>query len=139
MNYKIIGKYIKDLDFKIPNPKIYSFLSNEIPNYKINIDIKSNQIKEKIIEIETTLSLVPNRERIEKVNTKIAFATIIEITNQKIDKNELEKVILIEVPTNVYKEIRKIFLFLFEASGFKEIKVNEIVDFEELYNKKKSQ
>ena len=57
MNYKIIGKYIKDLDFKIPNPKIFSLLSKNIANYKINIDIKSNQLKEKIIEVETSLNL----------------------------------------------------------------------------------
>ena len=86
MNYKIIGKYIKDLDFKIPNPKIYSFLSNEIPNYKINIDIKSNQIKEKIIEIETTLSLVPNRERIEKVNTKLLLQRLLKSQIKKLIK-----------------------------------------------------
>ena len=138
MNYKIIGKYIKNLDFNIPSPKIYSLLLKEIPNYKINIDIKSNQIKEKIIEIETSLSLIPNNENIEKVNTKIAFATIIEITNQKIDKDELENIILVKVPSSIYSEIRKIFLFLFEASGFKEIKINESVNFEKLYNNKKN-
>ena len=55
MSYKIIGKYIKDLDFKIPNPKVFSSLSKSISNYKISIDIRSNQIKER--EVETTLNL----------------------------------------------------------------------------------
>ena len=49
MSYKIIGKYIKKLDFKIPNSKTFSMLSKEISNYKINIDIQSNQIRDKII------------------------------------------------------------------------------------------
>ena len=35
MSYKIIGKYIKDLNFKIPNPKIFSLLSKNISDYKI--------------------------------------------------------------------------------------------------------
>ena len=139
MNYNVVGKYIKNLVFKIPNPEIYYLLSKEISNYKVNIDIKSNQIKEKIIEIETSLSLVPIKENLKKIDTKIVFATIVEITNQKIDKEELEKIILIKVPSNIYSEIRKIFLFLFETSGFKEIKINETVDFEELYNRKKNQ
>ena len=52
MNYKIIGKYIKKIDFEIPNPKTFFLLSKNISNYKINIDIKSNQIKEKIIEVK---------------------------------------------------------------------------------------
>ena len=57
MSYKIIGKYIKDLNFNIPNPKTFFLLSKDISNYKINIDIKSNQIKENIIEVNTTLNL----------------------------------------------------------------------------------
>ena len=40
MNYKIIGKYIKQLDFNIPNPKTFFLLSQDISKYKINIDIK---------------------------------------------------------------------------------------------------
>ena len=48
MNYKIIGKYIKDLDFKIPNPKIYSSLSKEIADYKINIDIKTIKLRKNL-------------------------------------------------------------------------------------------
>ena len=139
MTYEIIGKYIKNLDFKIPNPKIYYSLSKEIPDYKINIDINSNQIKEKIIEIETSLNLVSEQKDVTKINTKIVFATIIELTTQKVGKEELEKIILIDVPSNVYSEMRKIFLFLFETSGFKEIKIKEDVNFEELYNKRKNQ
>ena len=48
MNYKIVAKYIKDLKFEIPNPKTFFLLAKEIGNYRINIDIKSNQFKEKI-------------------------------------------------------------------------------------------
>ena len=139
MNYKIVGKYIKNLDFKIPDPEVYSLLSKEIANYKINIDIKSNQIKENLIEVEISLSLITNKENTNRINTKIILAAIIEISSQSIEKQELEKIILIEVPSSVYPELRKIFLFLFENSGFKEIKINKTVDFEELYKKKRNQ
>ncbi len=133
MNYKILGKYIKDLKFKIPNSKVFSLLSKNISNYKINIDIKSNQIKEKIIEVEISLNLTPNREDFEKIDTKILFSTIIELSELIKDKKEIEKIILIEVPTKVYPELRKIFIFIFEESGFKEIQINKTVDFEKLY------
>ena len=139
MNYKIIGKYIKNLDFAIPSPQIYTSLSKEITDYKINIDIKSNQIREKVIEVETSLSLISDKKNSEKLNTKIVLSTIIEVSNQNIDKQELEKIILIKVPSKIYPEIRKIFLFLFENSGFKEIKINETVNFENLYKIRKNQ
>ena len=139
MSYKIIGKYIKDLDFSIPSAKTFSLLSQSISNYKINIDIRSNQVRETIIEVETTLSLKPVKENLEKINTKILFATIIELNSKIKDKKEIEKIILINVPTEIYPELRKIFIFLFENSGFKDIKISNNVDFQKLYNLRKTQ
>ena len=139
MSYKIIGKYIRDLNFKIPNPKSFFLLSKNISNYKINIDIKSNQIKQNIIEILATLNLTPIKNDFEKIETKIVFATIIELTDDKIQKSEIEKIILIQVPSQIYPELRSIFVRLFENSGFKDVKINESVDFEKLYNMKRIQ
>ncbi len=138
MSYKIIGKYIKDLDFQIPNPKVFFSLSKDISSYKINIDIKSNQIKHNIIEVLTSLNLKPTKENNDKINTKIVLATIIEMDSQKFEKTEIEKIVLIDVPSQIYGEIRKIFVGLFESSGFKDIKINEKIDFKKLYDLKKS-
>ena len=139
MNYKIIGKYIKDLNFSIPNPKTFFLLSKNIANYKINIDIKSIRVKQNIIEVLTTLNLTPNKNNFEKINTKIVFATIVELSNDKIEKKEMEKIVLVEVPSQIYSELRKIFINLFENSGFKDIKINKNVDFQKLFNIKKTQ
>tara|TARA_B110001450_G_C17359475_1_gene374926 strand:- start:42 stop:461 length:420 start_codon:yes stop_codon:yes gene_type:complete len=139
MSYKIIGKYIKELNFSIPNPKTFFLLSKNIINYKINIDIKSVQVKQNIIEVLTTLSLSPVKEDFEKINTKIIFSTIIELNNETIKKEEMEKIILINVPSDIYPELRQIFIFLFKNSGFKEVKINEKIDFEKLYNLRKLQ
>ena len=139
MSYKIIGKYIKDLDFQIPNPKVFFSLSKDISSYKINIDIKSNQIKQNIIEVLTSLSLKPTKESTYKIITKIVLATIIEMDGQNYEKKEIEKIVLIDVPSQIYGEVRKIFISLFENSGFKEIKINEKIDFKKLYDLKKNQ
>ena len=139
MNYKIIGKYIKDLKFSIPNPKVFFLLSKDIENYKINIDIRSNQVKENILEVLTSINLTPTQNGFEKIDTKIVYATIVEISNDKIEKNEMEKIVLIEVPSQIYGELRNIFVYLFENSGFKDVKISENVDFEKLYNSRKTQ
>jgi preprotein translocase subunit SecB len=139
MSYKIIGKYIKELNFNIPKPKTFFLLSQNISNYKINIDIKSTQIKQNIIEVLTTLTLNPIKEDFEKIDTKIVFSTVVELNNEKIDKEKIEKIILMEVPSKIYSELRKIFVFLFENSGFKDVKINESVDFEKLYKLRKIQ
>ena len=139
MNYKIIGKYIKDLEFSIPSPKTFFLLSKSISNYKINLDIKSNQIKPNILEVLTTLSLIPIKDEVEKIKTKIVFSTIIELLNKKADKENIEKIVLINVPSKIYSDLRKVFINLFENSGFNNVKINENVDFERLYKMKKSQ
>ena len=139
MTHKIIGKYIKELNFNIPNAKTFFLLSENIVNYKINIDIKSDQVKENIIEVLTTLNLNPIKKSFERIDTKIVFSTIVELEDKKIKKEDMEKIILIKVPSKIYPELRQIFIFLFENSGFKDVKINENVNFEKLYQMKKVQ
>jgi preprotein translocase subunit SecB len=139
MNYKIIGKYIKNLNFSIPNPKAFFLLTKDIVNYKINIDITSTRVKQNIIEVLTTLNLTPNKEGFEKINTKIVYSTVVELNNDKIEAEEMKKIILIDVPSEIYPELRQIFIFLFENSGFKEVKISETVDFKKLYNMRRTQ
>ena len=139
MTHKIIGKYIKELKFNIPNPKTFFLLAKDIANYKINIDIKSIQVKQRIIEVLTSLKLSPVKDNIDKIDTKIVFSTIVEFNNQNLAKQEMEKTILVDIPLKIYPELRQIFIFLFENSGFKDIKINETVDFDKLYKMRKIQ
>tara|TARA_B100001059_G_scaffold230221_1_gene264135 strand:- start:7384 stop:7803 length:420 start_codon:yes stop_codon:yes gene_type:complete len=139
MSYKIIGKYIKELTYNIPKPETFFLLSKNISNYKINIDIKSSQIKQNIIEVLVTLTLNPIKENFDTIDTKIIYSTIVELNDDKIGKEEIEKIILVKVPTKIYSELRQIFIFLFENSGFKDVKINEFVDFEKLHRLRKIQ
>ena len=139
MNYKIISKFVKDLKFKIPSAKSFFLLSKNISNYKINIDIKSEQIKEKLLEVQTTLSLLPKDNKIEKIETKVIYSSIIELDKKIDNKKDIERIILVDVPTKIYPELRRIFVFIFESSGFRDIKISEAIDFQKLYNLKKVQ
>ena len=139
MNYKIIGKYIKYINFNIPNPKTFFLLSKDISNYKINIEIKSNQVKQNIIEVLTSLNLSPTTDDFDKIDTKIVYATIIELSSNDLGKKEIEKIILIDVPKQIYHELRNIFVYLIENSGFKDVKISKSVDFEKLYQMRKIQ
>ena len=96
-------------------------------------------MKQNIIEVLTSLSLTPIKNDFEKINTKIIYSTLVELKNEKIQKDEMEKIVLINVPSEIYSELRQIFVFLFENSGFKDVKINETVDFEKLYKMRKVQ
>ena len=105
MSYKIVAKYIKDIKFQIANSRSFFLLSKNIANYNLNIDIKSNQVKEKIIEVSIILSLIPLKEGVEKIDIKISHSTVVELDSENLEKKELEKIILVGIPTIVYRAL----------------------------------
>ena len=138
MNYKIVAKYIKTLKFNITKPDKFFSLTKDISNYKFKIDIKSNRFKDNIIEIQTTLALEPKTEILEKIDAFVTFSTLVELDKDLNDKKKLEEIILIDVPSQTYPDLRKIFIYIFENSGFREIKIDPNVDFKKLYLSRKN-
>ena len=136
MSYKIISKFIKDISFEIPNAKTYAMLEKEIPKYNLNFDIKSKPFKENIIEVNTILSLIPNQDVKYKILTEITLTALISIEKSYKDKKELEKIILIKLPTEIYPFLYETFVYLFTRAGVENITINKEVDFEKLYNEK---
>ena len=136
MSYKIISKFIKDISFEIPDARTFVMLEKEISKYNLNFDIKSKPFKENIIEVNTILSLVPNQDVKHKILTEINLATLISIEKNLKDKKELEKIILITLPTEIYPILYETFVYLFSQAGLKNIIINKEVDFDKLYNEK---
>ena len=136
MSYKIISKFIKDISFEIPNARTFALLEKEISKYNLNFDISSKQFKENIIEVNTILKLTPNHEVKHKILTEINLASLISIDKNLKDKKELEKIILVKLPTEIYPTLYETFVYLFTQAGIKNININKEVDFEKLYNEK---
>ncbi len=139
MSYKILARYIKDLKFEIPDTETYFEFSKEIAKYKINIDIKSKELKKKIIEVETCLHLKPHEKDTGRLKSNIVYNTIIKLDEGVKEKEQIEEIILVKVPSEIYPDLRKIFVLNFESSGFKNIKIEEKVDFKKLYKSKSNQ
>ena len=137
MSYKIISKFIKDVSFEIPNAQAFVMLEKEIAHYSLNFDIKSNPYKNNIIEVNTTLKISPNQEVKHKVLTEITCTSLVTIEKGFNDKKELEKIILIKVPAEVYPTLYETFVFLFKQSGINNIKIDKKVDFEKMFNERK--
>ena len=136
MNYKIISKYIKDISFEIPSVQAFAVLEKEISNYSLNFDIKSQTYKDNIIEVITTLKISPNQEVKHKILTEITCTALVSIERNHENKKELEKIILIEVPTEIYPSLYETFFFLFKQTGIKNIKIDKKIDFQKLYDQK---
>ncbi len=136
MSYTIVSKFIKDISFEIPDAKTFVMLEKEIAKYNLNFDIKSKPLKENIIEVNTILSLVPNQDVKHKISTEITLTSLISIGADLKDKKELEKIVLIKLPTEIYPTLYETFVYLFSQAGLKNITIKKEVDFEKLYNEK---
>ncbi len=135
MSYKIISKFIKDISFEIPNAQTFVMIEKEILNYNLNFDIKSKPFKDNIIEVSTILRLIPNQDVKHKMLAEINLTTLASIDEN--DKKELEKIILIKIPTDVYPALYETFIYLFKQAGLKDIKIEKEINFEKMYNEKK--
>ena len=135
-NYKILGKYIKDVSGETPDIETYIFVKDQISKYHLNIDITSKPLKNKMIEIETLLKFVDKEESKKRSHFEIKFATIVKIDDKIKEKKELEKIILCDVQIEIYPNLEKSLLDLIHNSGYPGIKFEKKVNFEELYNKR---
>ncbi len=134
--FKILGKYIKDLSSETPDIETYLFVKEHISKYQLGIDINSKALKNKMIEVNTKFKFEDKENSKKKAYFEILFSTIVKINDEIQDKNELEKIILCDVQTQIYPELEKSLLNLLHNSGYPDIKFEKKVDFENLYKQK---
>ena len=137
MDYKIVTKFIKDVSFEIPNVETFLFFEENIENYELKIDIISKPLKRGLVQVDLILKFHHEAETQRRAHMEIIFATIINIQGQLTDKEELKKILLIKVPTEIYPLAFEVFATLIEKSTLKNIKMKKKeVDFTALYKEK---
>jgi len=134
--YKILGKYIKDLSGETKDIETYLFVRENISKYQLGIDIVSKPLKNKMIEVNTTLKFEDKSENQKKSYFEIIYSTIVKINESIKDKKELEKIILCDVQVDIYPNLEKSLIDLLQNSGYPGIKFEKKIDFENLYNQK---
>ena len=134
--FKILAKYIKDMSSETPDIETFLFVKENISKYQLNIDIASKALKNKLIEVNTTLKFEDKEPNEKKSYYEIIYSTIIKIDDEIKEKKDLEKIILCDVPTKIYPELETSFLNLMHNSGHSDIKLEKKIDFNKLYNER---
>ena len=135
-NYKVLGKYIKDMSSETPDLETYLFVRDYISTYQLDIDINSKALKNKMIEINTIMKFEDKQENKKKSYFEINYSTIIKIDENLKEKKELEKIILCDVQIEIYPDLEKALLDLLHNSGYPAVKFEKKVDFQDLYNQR---
>ena len=132
--FKILANYIKDMSSETPDIETFLFVKDNISKYQLNISINSKALKNKLIEINTTLKFEDKEVNEKKSYYEIVYASIVKVSEDIKEKKELEKIILCDVPNKIYPDIEKTFLNLIHDSGHPGIKLEKKIDFDKLYN-----
>tara|TARA_B110000881_G_C18546625_1_gene501590 strand:+ start:442 stop:864 length:423 start_codon:yes stop_codon:yes gene_type:complete len=134
--YKVLAQYVKDMSSETPNTETYLFVKENISKYYLNIDINSKALKNKIIEVNTTLKYEDKEQNEKKSHFEITYASIIKVDDNIKEKKDLERIILCDLQNKIYPNLEKVFLDLLHNSGFPEVKIEKKIDFNKLYNEK---
>ena len=135
-NFKILAEFIKDISSETPNIESYIYVKENISKYQLNIDISSKPLKNKMVEISTTLKFEDKEYNDKKSYFEIVYASVVQVDEAVKDKKELEKIILCDVQNKIYPTLEKAFLNLLNNSGFQEIKLEKKINFTELYKQR---
>ena len=138
IKHKIILKYIKDLSVEIPDAESLLVARERISQYKLNLDIKSKPLKNKMIEVYTKLTYTDKEESKKKAYFEMVYSTVVQIEEENPKKDQMEKFILCDLQIDNYPKIQEAFIQILKQSGFDKIKMTGTIDFLKLYQQKKS-
>ena len=134
--YKILSTFIKDLSSETPNVESYLYTKDNISKYELDIDINSKPLKNKLIEVNTTLKFKDKTQNEKKSYFEIVYAIIVRIENEIKEKKDLQKIILCDVQNEIFPNLEKILIKVLTDSGFPGVKFEKKVDFTKLFNEK---
>ena len=132
-NYKILTKFIKDISVETKDAQTYLFVKENIRDYHLKISINSKAIKNKMIEIDTGLNFEDKQGNEFRTNFEMIYTSIIKLNEVNIDKEKLEKIILIEVQNEIYPDMEKSFLDMVRNAGYDNFTIDKKINFETLY------
>ena len=134
-NYKILTSYVKHISSKINDTESYIYLKDNIPKYSLGIDINSIPLKNNMAEVNIKLNFSNKSESDQKAYFVMTHSTVVRVDESAINKNDLKKIFLSEVPTEMYPEIEKRFFEIVKSIGYPDIKLEKRINFKDLFEK----
>ena len=134
-NYKILTSYVKDISSKINDTESYIYLKDNIPKYSLGIDINSVPLKNNMAEVNIKLNFSNKSEVDQKAYFEMTHSTVVRVDETAVNKNDLKKIFLSDVPTEMYPDIEKKFFEIVKSIGYPNIKLEKKIDFKDLFEK----
>ena len=132
-NFKILTEFVKDISSETPDVQTYIFVKDTISKYHLDINIASKPLKNKLIEVNTTLKFEDKELNQKKSHFEMTYASIVKIDEKVKNEKELKKILLCDVQNKISSNMQKMFLNMLHDSGYSEVKFDKKIDFNKLY------
>ena len=134
-NYKILTSYVRDISSNISGTENFIYLKDNIPKYSLGIDINSFPLKNNMAEVNVKLTFDNKTEKEKKAYFEMTHTTVIRVEETAVNKDEIKKIFLSDVPTEMYPEIENKFFEIVKSIGYPEIKLEKKINFQEMFEK----
>ena len=134
-NYKILTSYVKDISSKINDTESFIYLKDNIPKYSLGIDINSIPLKNNMAEVNIKLNFSDKSEKDKKAYFEMTHSTVVRVDESAVNKDDLKKIFLSEVPTEMYPVIEKKFFEIVKSIGYPDIQLEKRINFKDLFEK----
>ena len=131
-NFKILTEFVKDISVETPDIQTYMFVKDTISKYHLDISVASKALKNKLIEVNTTLKFEDKELNQKKSHFEMTYCSIVKI-DEKVKNEKLKKILLCDVQNKISSNMQKIFLNMLHDSGYPEINFGKKIDFDKLY------
>ena len=85
-NFKILTEFVKDISSETPDVQTYIFVKDTISKYHLDISIASKPLKNKLIEVNTTLKFEDKELNQKKSHFEMTYASIVKIDEKVKDE-----------------------------------------------------
>ncbi|MDA9731972.1 protein-export chaperone SecB [Candidatus Pelagibacter sp.] len=134
-NYKILTSYVRDISSRISGTENFIYLKDNIPKYSLGIDINSFPLKNNMAEVNVKLTFDNKNEKEKKAYFEMTHTTVIRVEETAVNKDEIKKIFLSDVPAEMYPEIEKKFFEIVKSIGYPEIRLEKKINFQEMFEK----
>ena len=86
-------------------------------------------------EVNIRLIFDNKTEKDKKAYFEMTHTTVVRVEESAVNKDQLKKIFLSDVPTEIYPEIEKKFFEIVKSIGYPEIKLEKKINFQELFEK----
>ena len=107
--YRILTEFAKDVSYETPNVETYLQTKDNILKYNLTLDINSKFLKNKMIEVNIISKFQDTNLGEKKSNFEITYTAIIRIDENITNEKEMEKIVLSDVPNEIYPRLEDLF------------------------------